>query len=471
VLGGLVAERIKNEQLYRQVDGAKAINFPQFLSNSVIEGLREKRNALVTEYQEMAETFQPSYPRMVQTSNKLKEIDRQIAIEVKAIKDALKGAYRASLSEEEEMKGRVETLRGEVLDLQKRSIQYNILKREVDTNRSLYENLLQRYKEVDVASGAGANNVFVVERAQRPRAPSSPQLLRNLFLSLFLGVGVAGAAVFVLERFDDTVGSAEELERLTGLVTLGLIPKVDEKLLDQELAEPQSGICEAYRSLCTSLHFATESGLPKSLLVTSAGHAEGKTITALAIARHFATLGMRVLLIDGDLRRPSLHTRLGLENVGGLSNYLTGGCSPPSVMQNTRIDNLVFMGSGPVPPNPADLLASSRFMTLLSVGSDVFDLIVIDSPPILGLADAQLLANVASATVFVVRSGGTRKVALRDSLKRLRFARANIIGAILTVQDAKFGTYSYGYEGNEMVGRLALENSREADVESEERVA
>jgi capsular exopolysaccharide synthesis family protein len=470
VLGSLVAERIKNEQLFKQVENVRAINLPQFLTNKVIEGLRDKRNELVTEYQEKLETFKPSYPGMIQISNKLKEVDHQISSEVKTIKDALKGAFQASLSQENEMKARIETLRAEVLDLQKRSIQYNILKREVDTNRSLYENVLQRYKEVDVASGAGANNIFVVERAELPKSPSSPQMTRNLFISLFLGVIVAAGVVFVFERFDDTVSSAEELERVTGLATLGLIPQIDgDRTIEQELSELRSGVCEAYRSLCTSLHFATESGLPKSLLVTSSGKSEGKSVTALAIARHFATLGQRVLIIDADLRHPSLHTWLGLENGPGLSNYLAGGCSPPTAMQNTTTDNLVFMSSGPIPPNPADLLASSRFMALLSVGAEVFDFIVIDSPPVLGLADAQLLSNVAAATIFVIRSGGTRKAQLRDSLKRLRFARANIIGAVLTRQDTKSGGFGYGY-GNgadEVYGRLVLETDRHAEVAGE----
>lgn len=446
VLGTLVAERIKNEQLYKQVEKVQALNLPQFLTNRVIEGLREKRNSLITEYQEKLETFRPSYPGMIQISNKVKEIDHQIGAEVKTIKDSLKGAYEASLNQESEMRARIETLRAEVLDLQKRSIRYNILKREVDTNRSLYENLLQRYKEVDVASGAGANNVFVVEGAQLPKSPSSPLLTRNVVLSLFFGAIAAAGVVFVVERFDDTVSSAEELERVTGLATLGLIPQVDgDTTIERELAELRSGVCEAYRSLCTSLHFATESGLPKSLLVTSSAMSEGKSTTALAIARHFATLGLKVLIIDADLRRPSLHIRLGLDNGAGLSNYLTGACSPPKAMQNTSTNNLVFMSSGPVPPNPADLLASSRFMTLLSVGAEVFDFIVIDSPPVLGLADAQLLSNIAAATIFVIRSGGTRKAQLRDSLKRLRFARANVIGGVLTRQDAKAGGYGYGY--------------------------
>src|SRR5262249_17413378 len=152
-------------------------------------------------------------------------------------------------------------------------------------------------------------------------------------------------------------------------------------------------VCEAYRSLCTALQLTTETGLPKTLLLTSAGPGEGKSFTALAIAKHFAALGRNVLLVDADLRNPSLHLKLNRDNSIGLSNYLTGTCTPPQVMQKTGIAKLAFIASGPLPPNAADLLGSARVFSLLSIGSEVFDLIVLDGPPVLGLADAQLLSS------------------------------------------------------------------------------
>ena len=446
VLNTLVSERIKNEQLWRQVASADAINMPQLLSNTTIAGLRDKRNLLVTEYQEKLETYKPSYPAMVQIKNKIAEIDRQLAVEVRTIKDSLKAAYENSRSQEAELQKQVETMKAEVLDLQKRSIQYNILKREVDTNRSLYEGLLQRYKEVDVASGVGANNVFIIERAQVPGAPSSPQMSRALLLSLVLGLGAGLGAAYVLERLDDTIKSAEEGELVTGLATLGIIPKVpSDQTIEGGLFDPRSAVSEAYRSLCTSLQFSTENGLPKTLLVTSAGPSEGKSVTALAIARHFATVGLKVLVVDADLRNPSLHTKLGLDNGIGLSNYLTGGCSPPETFQRTEIATLAVMASGPLPPNAADLLASPRLFSLLSVGLEIFDLIVLDGPPVMGLADAPLLSSATAATLFVVGAGQARSWAVRGALKRLQYSRGTIIGAVLTKYDAKNAGYGYGY--------------------------
>lgn len=445
-LGQLISERIKNEKLWRQVADADSMNVPQILSNSVIDGLRTRRNALTGEYQEKLEVYKPTFPAMLEISSKIKEVDRQIATEVQAIKASLKAAYETSRSQEAAMREQVEQLRAEVLDLQKRSIQYNILKREVESNRALYDGLLQRFKEVDIAGGVGANNIFVVDRAQTPKAPSYPRKERALLLALALGLGIGLGTAYLLERLDDTIRTPEDMERLAGLPTLGIIPKVaSDNLLEADFADPRSAVSEAYRSLCTALQFATDTGLPKTILVTSATPAEGKSITALAVARHFAAMGQKVLLVDADLRMPSLHAKLGLDGSMGLSNYLTGACNPPEVMQRTAVSNLTFMASGPLPPNAADLLGSSRVLSLLSIGLEVFDLIVLDGPPVMGLADAQLLSSNAAATVFIVGAGQARTGMIRGALKRLQLSRGALIGAVLTKFDAKQAGYGYGY--------------------------
>ena len=445
-LGTLIGERIKNEQLWKQVEPANAMNVPQVLTNGVIDGLRTKKNELTREYQEKLETFKPSYPAMVQISNKIAEIDRQLATELKTIRGSLKAAYESSLNQENELKARIDTLKGEALDLQKRSIQYNILKREVDTNRELYNGLLQRFKEVDVAGGVGANNVFIVDRPEVAGSPSSPNILRSLMLSLILGLGAGLAAAYVAESFDDIIVTVEEVEAITGLATLGVIPRSAKDVAPEvELDDPRSALSEAYRSLCTSLQFTTERGLPKSLLITSAGPGEGKSMTSLAIARHFARMGLKVLVVDADLRKPSLHKKLNADNSIGLSNYLSGACAPPDAIQKTDVANLAFLSSGPLPPNAADLLSGSRFVSLLSLGLEVFDLIVIDAPPVLGLADVPLLANAAEASIFAVAAGQSRKGMLAGALKRLSLGKGPIIGTVVTKFDAKRAGYGYGY--------------------------
>jgi capsular exopolysaccharide synthesis family protein len=247
----------------------------------------------------------------------------------------------------------------------------------------------------------------------------------------------------VLERLDDKIRAPEQLEVATGLSTLGIIPKVPD--VDQELADLRSALSEAYRSLCTTLQFTTESGLPRTLCVTSSGAGEGKSLTAYSVAKHFALLGRSVLLVDADLRNPSLHKRLNRENSVGLSSYLVGACAPPDAMQSTGIPKLAFMASGPLPPNAADLLGSSRLYSLLSIGLEVFDLIVVDGPPVLGLADAQLLSAATAATVFIVGAGQSRTGVVRAALRRLQQSRGTIIGAVLTKYDSKSLGYGYGY--------------------------
>jgi capsular exopolysaccharide synthesis family protein len=445
-LSVLITERIRNEQLWKQIENADAISSPQFLNNPVIGVLRAQRNALVTDYQEKLETFKPSYPAMVQISNRIKETEHQLASEVETIKRSLKAAYQSTFNQEQETKKRVDNLRAEVLDLQKRSIQYNLLKREAETNRTLYDNLLQRYKEVDVAGGIGQTNVFVVESANLPGSASSPRVLRDIGMFLLFGLLIGLVAAIALEKIDDRVRSIEDMEDVTGLPTLGIIPKLgSERNVEAELFDVRSELSEAYRSLCTSLHFATEHGLPKTLLITSASAGEGKSTSSIAIARHFATLGMRVLLIDADLRKPSLHEKLGVDNSHGLTNYLTGNATPPETFQKTSVPNLTFMSSGPLPPNAADLLSGSRFLSLLAVGMEAFGLIVIDGPPVMGLADAQILSSAAAATVFTVGAGKVRKNAIRVALKRLQFARGLVIGSLLTRHEFQRGSYGYGY--------------------------
>jgi capsular exopolysaccharide synthesis family protein len=265
-------------------------------------------------------------------------------------------------------------------------------------------------------------------------------------ISLALGAVAGLGAAYLLERLDDTVRTSEDLERVTGLTTLGLIPKSERgKAFEAELVDPRSHISEACRSLCTALQFATESGLPKTLLISSSAPGEGKSTIAIVIAKHFATMGLKVLLVDGDLRKPSLHVKLGLRNSTGLSNLLTGALSPPEVIQDAGFRNLAFIASGPLPPNAADLLGGARMHSLLSVGVEIFDLIIIDSPPVMGLADAPLLSSVAAATIFVASAGEVRSGLIRNAIKRLQFARACVIGTVITKFDAKRDRYGYEY--------------------------
>lgn len=460
-VGKLIADRMKAEQIFRQTEHSDPLSIAEVLQSQVILELRSMRTKLMAEYQEKLPLYKPDFPEMRQIAARLREVDNRIKAEAKKIVSSLKASYEMSLAQEEEMKVRVEQLKSEVLDLQKRSIVFNGLKREANVNRTLYENLLQKAKELGVASGAGANNVFVVDKAEIPREPSSPKLILNLLIALFLGTIAGIGAAFIIEWLDDRLHSVEDLEKISGLPTLGIIPKyTGSESPEKELDIITSPIAEAYRSLCTSLYFSSANGLPKTLALTSTAPSEGKTISCVAIGRHFAQSGMKVLLIDADLRKGTMHNKLGLQNVTGLSNYLVGAGSPQNVLQHTPFPNLSFMASGPLPPNAAELLASSRMASLLTAANQAFDIVIIDGAPVMDLADALLLSNLASATIFVAAAEQTRKPALRAALRRLRFSRGRLIGTLLVKHDLSSTGYGYGYgygygdEGNEANGKL-----------------
>jgi len=263
----------------------------------------------------------------------------------------------------------------------------------------------------------------------------------SLALGLVLGIGAA----YLLQLHDDRVRTPEDVQAVTGLSTLGILPVASNGDFYAELDNPQSAISEAYRSLATALQLTSASGLPRSIAVTSAGAGEGKSSTALAIARHFATMGQKVLLIDGDMRKPSLHEKLGQDNAAGFSIYLTGTATLQEVIHDTTYPNLALMSSGPLPPNAADILGGTQIFSLVSISLEKYDVIVIDSPPLLGLADAQLLSSAASATLFVVAVGQHRKGMIRSGIRRLQLARSSTMGVVLTKFDVGTSGYGYGY--------------------------
>ena len=440
------SDRIKKELVWKQAQSTDGLGLKEILDSDAIKANRKLRTELAAEYQQKLAIYKPAFPLMVQLRNQIKELDRQVQTEVAAIKNSLEASYLAAKEEEETLMQQLEGSKAEVVDQRNRSIQYNILQREVDTNRSLYDGLLQRYKEIGVAGGVGTNNISIVDRAIKPGAPRSPNLLLNMGLAFVVGVLLGVMAALGLDLLDDSFKSPEDIEREFSLAVMGIIPKPRAgRSLDIELSDPRSGIAEAYRSLRTGLQFATSEGLPRSILVTSSQPAEGKSTTAHSLAVSLAQIGLNVLLIDADLRNESLHRRLRISNEVGLSSYLSGAKLPEEVVQASTTEGLVLMTSGPLPPNPAELLTGARMPSLLTLAAESFDIVIIDSPPIMGLADAPLLCRLVQATMLVVAANETRRRTARIALKRLQMARANVIGALLNKFDAKETGYGYGY--------------------------
>jgi capsular exopolysaccharide synthesis family protein len=444
------AERVAAEERWRSARSAPLMTLPDVLSNPSIQRLTEQRAQLDSEYQQKLSIYQPDYPEMVRLKAQIDEADLQIQTIAGNIRESIQNQYRVAANQEQSLQRQVDALKGDVLDLRDRSIQYNILQRELDTTRTLYEGLLQRYKEVGVTGDITANNISIIDSATPPSSPSKPNMLINLMLAALIGLGLGVVAALVLEALDETIATPDDVEKKLGIPALGVVPLLDKgQTTAAALADIRSGFSEAYYSLRTALQFSTPNGAPASLLVSSARPAEGKSTTAYAVALNLARIGKRVLLVDGDLRNPSMHRMVGVENERGMSNLLSGSSDLTSVVQRTRQDNLFFIPCGPLPPNPAELWGGERVRQFLAEARQSFDHVIIDGPPVLGFADAPLLAATFGNILFVLEARGTRRGQARGALRRLNVGRARLLGAVLTKFNAKatsYGGYDYAYD-------------------------
>ncbi len=443
-LADATARRIATEQRYRQALASS--NTAEVTERTA--GLRNQLALLQAEYQEKLGVFQPDYPAMVQMQARITSLEQAITAEAANVRSGRAGTQRAefqaAVAEERALQGRVEQLRGAVLNLRGRTIQYNILQRDVDTNRALYDALLQRFKEIGVAGGVGTSQASIVDRAEVPAAPYKPNLLLNILIGLGLGLASGIGLALLLEFINDTIKTPDDVREKLGLAFLGGIPTTKNKVLD-ELSDSSAQVSEAYFSTVTSLQFTTETGAPKVLLVTSTRPAEGKSTTSWAIASSFARLGRRVLLVDADMRKPAFVT--GSEKQDGLANLLTNRDSVMDhIVQPEDSANLWLLPCGPLPPNPAELLSSPRLKAMLEEAADKFDIVVVDSPPILGLADTPLLSASANGVLMVIESGKTRTRAAVEALTRIKQAGANVLGVVLTRFKHDSAGYGYSYE-------------------------
>jgi len=316
----------------------------------------------------------------------------------------------------------------------------------VDTNRELYNGLLQRYKEIGVAGGVGTNNVSIVDPAALPDHPSSPRLGNNLMLALLAGLALAGLVALALEQIDEGIKDPSDVVRATGLPLLGTIPKEIDENTYELLRDPKSALSESYLSVQTALQFSTHHGVPKSLAITSTRPGEGKSTMAYAIARSLARTGRKVVLVDGDMRSPSVHRMLGIANTAGLSNVLAGDDDLAAKVMRVEDLGLWTVVAGPQPPSAAELLSGTRLHDVVSQLLQTFDHVVIDCPPVLGLADVPLIGNQVEAVVYAVQAQSARSTVIRASIARLQSASVNILGVVLTKFDSKKAHYGYGYD-------------------------
>ena len=440
------SDRIAAEQRFRQ--GAGAQSRAAAISDPTVQALGQQRAALEAQYQQKLALYKPEFPEMVQLRSQIVSLDKEIARQRSNVSGSASGTlqadYQAALARENALQAKVNEGKAGLMALRERSIQYTILQREVDTNRSLYDALLQRFKEVGVAGGVGANVVSVVDAAETPTGPFKPNLPLNIAIGLFVGLLLGLGTAFTIEWIDDTVKTPDDVSAKLGLASLGVIPGVGKGLaVREQLEDPRSQVSEAYQSVRTALQFSTDHGVPRSLLVTSTRASEGKSSTALALAQTLASLGASVLLIDADLRKPTFRGPSSTSH--GLSSLLAGSDKVADCVHPTQMERLFLLPSGPIPPNPAELLATGRFKEILEEALARFDHIIVDSPPVLGLADAPMLASSTEGTLMVIEAGAIRRAAALNAVNRLRASEARLMGAILTKFNALKAGYGYGY--------------------------
>ncbi len=452
-------DRIKSESEYEAVRSAPEMSRP-VLESKTIQDYKTQRSKLDAEYQENSKIYKADFPKMQQLRAQIDDIDAKIKVEVQSILNSVKNQADTAKRQEDQIRTRLAQTRQEIVVGQERSVDFNLFKREVDTNRELYNGLLQQVKEVGVAGGVETNNIQVVDKAEVPLFPYKPRIALNAAIGLLAGLVLGLGLVFLMESFDDSIKFADEVEKMLAVPLLGVIPKVKGKNDGPSIAmiahsDPRSHVAEAYRSVRTALQFSTSEGAPRRLVVTSTTKSEGKSTTSLALAINFAQLGLPVALIDADLRNPTVHKFMGMENTQGLSNYLAGSHPHGELVRATDIPNLWVMTAGPIPPSPVELLTGPRLGQLMDeLQAKGAEYIIFDGPPVLGLADALVLGNQVESVLYVAQASHTRKSHVKDAFKRLRTAGIVPRGVVLTkttAQNTAYYTYDnyYGYGANE----------------------
>jgi len=444
-LGQATADRIAAESRLAGPDNASA-----GAMNPTLTTLRQRLAEAEAEYARLMSQFKPDYPPSVALQSQIADLRASISAEENRIAVSRTNEFREAARRESDLRQQVNEQKGRLSSQNAASIQYNIYKREADTNRQLYDSLLQRYKEIGVA-GVSVNNMSIIDAAEVPAVPSSPDPFLNLALALIAGVGLAFGALVVLEQIDEGLRDPADVRDALGIPLLGTVPSVEHDDLMAELEDRKSELSEAYFNVKSNLAFVTERGFPRSLMVTSTRPAEGKSTTSVSLAQTLSRTVGRVLLLDGDLRSPSCHKILGLSNARGLSNYLAGEADWQGMIQQTDSASLDFISTGPPPPSAAELLSTDRMANLLGELASRYDHVIIDASPLLGLADVPLLARTVEGCVFVVETNGVSKRSLSASLDRLRQANARLFGAVMTKYEKSatgYGNdygYSYGY--------------------------
>jgi capsular exopolysaccharide synthesis family protein len=449
-------ERIEKENIFKELKRISKNpdmidSMPAVVSNYLIQQLKAEYIKLSGRYQELSQKYGPKHPKMVRLSSEIKEIKRKIRQEVKKIAKSIETEYRVAKAKEGSIIKALEEQKRKALFLNEKEINYNVLKREVESNRALYESLLKRMKEASLTEGLNTSNIMIVDPARIPDNPVKPKKRLNILLAMILGIFIGIGLAFFFEYLDNTIKTPEEVERYIGIPLLGIIGKFKKATAKPEsedivaLSDPKSNISEGFRTIRTNILFSAADMPKRVFLITSTAALEGKTTIATNLAVIFAQAGKKVLLIDSDMRRPKIHEIFGIRRSPGFSEVLVGESQISSVINNTKLSTLKVIPCGTIPPNPAELLVSQTMKELIQKAKERFDTVILDSPPIASVTDATELSTLADGVVMIIKSGVTPRDAIKKIIHQLSEINAPILGCILNAVDFKKEGYYYPY--------------------------
>jgi capsular exopolysaccharide synthesis family protein len=444
--------RIQKEALYNQVVGAKdREGLTMIAANPFVQQLKTRIVELQRDQVRLQERYGDKHPDVQRVNGQIIDAQRQLDAEIDKSVAAIKSDYQAALDEEKQLARDLEGQKGQATDLNRKSIDYSVLQREAESNRQVYESLLQREKELRVVSNSRANNVRLLDTAEVPGSPFTPNTRRAWMMALLFGLGLGVAAAFAIDYLDDTVKTPEDVTWRLHLNFLGLVPKVHGERHPLLSGPVPHDFGEAFRALRTALVAGSGTDATHLIAITSTQPLEGKTTTAVNIALALAIGGARVLLIDADMRRPSLHKAMRLPNDRGLAELLSGKARMREVVQRCGDPNLLVIPAGVTPSNPSELLASDRMRAFLhQLATGPFDWVIIDTPPVLAVTDAVILAPLVHSVSFVVGADMTRWRLAERAIETLQAGHPRSIAAILNRVDFDRNRYYYSrYYGHQ----------------------
>jgi capsular exopolysaccharide synthesis family protein len=440
--------RIEKEAQYNQlksIQGTPAVeSFPAVVANDYIQKLKSELGDLQRQQAQLSEKYGDRHPEMIKIRSAVQSTQAKLDLEVSKVVQSVEAEYQAALAQERSLVGALDSQKGEALSLNRKGIEYSVLNREAESNRQVYEALLQRTKETGISGELKASNIRVVDTAEVPKWPILPRRQTDLTTAALSGLVLAIGLVFLFEYFDNRVKSPQELRAHLGLSFLGMVPAIDASGPSLVNGGVPPHFAEAIRNVRTNVLFSSADEGVRTIVVTSAGPGEGKSLFSANLSVSLAQAGQRVLHVDADMRRPRVHEIFEFSQEPGLSNLLVGDCKPSEAVRKvTGVPGLAVLPAGMIPPNPAELLGSKRFDEYFATLSEHFDYVVIDSPPVLAVADASILANTASGVVFVVGADQTSRHAARAAIDQLHAVQAHLIGAVLNRVDLEHNPYYY----------------------------